>query len=122
NRVPVPAIEELVSRKPVVAADSTATTGFLLPSSAIAGTGTLFNSAGNTLNIRGSSSIGLPFVNQGTLLVNGPSSIDGPLTTVAGSTLRVQGNGTFGPGTLTVTNGLVNNGSIELTDTTSTYG
>ncbi len=102
--------------------DSTATTGFLLTSSSIAGTGTLFNSPGNTFNIRGNSSIGLPFVNQGTLLVNGSSSIDGPLTTVAGSTLRVQGNGTFGTGTLTVTNGLVNNGSIELTDTTSTYG
>jgi hypothetical protein len=101
--------------------DSTASTGFLLTNSSITGTGTLTNSPGKTLNIR-SSSIGLPYVNQGTLLANGASSIDGPLTTVAGSTLRVQGNGTYSTGTLTVTNGLVNNGSIELTDTTSTYG
>jgi fibronectin-binding autotransporter adhesin len=102
--------------------DSTATTGFLLTSSSIAGTGTLFNSPGNTLNIRGNSSIGLPFVNQGTLLVNGSSSIDGPLTTVAGSLLRVQGNSQNGAATLTVSNGLVNNGAIELTDSVSTYG
>jgi hypothetical protein len=101
--------------------DSTARTKLLLTTSTINGAGTLTNSPGKTLSIRGSS-IGLPFVNQGTLLANGTSSIDGPLTTVAGSTLRVQGNGTFSSANLTVTNGLVNNGAIELTDTTSSYG
>jgi hypothetical protein len=34
----------------------------------------------------------------------------------------VQGNGQFSGGTLTVTNGMINNGAIELTDTTSSYG
>jgi len=100
---------------------STGTTDFLLTSSALNGPGTLTNVAGKTLNIR-SSGIAAPFINQGTLLANGTSSIDGPLTTVAGSTVRVQGNGTYSTGTLTVTNGLINNGAIELTDTTSSYG
>jgi hypothetical protein len=100
---------------------STGTTAFLLTSSSLNGPGTLTNVPGKTINIR-SSGISAPFINQGTLLANGASSIDGPLTTVAGSTLRVQGNGTFSTGTLTVTNGLLNNGTIELTDTTSSYG
>jgi len=100
---------------------STGTTAFLLTSSALNGPGILTNVPGKTINIR-SSGISAPFINQGTLLANGASSIDGPLTTVAGSTLRVQGNGTYSTGTLTVTNGLVNNGTIELTDTTSSYG
>ncbi|HEY3220050.1 MAG TPA: invasin domain 3-containing protein [Gemmatimonadales bacterium] len=102
---------------------STASTSFLLTSSALNGPGTLTNAPGKTLNIR-SSSIAAPFINQGLLLANGTSSIDGPLTTVAGSTLRVQGNGTFSTATLSVTatGGLQNNGAIELTDTTASYG
>jgi hypothetical protein len=102
---------------------STAITDLSLASgSALNGPGTLTNAPGKTLIVR-NSSIGAPFVNQGSMVAMGAnSSIDGPLTTVAGSLLRVQGNSQNGAATLTVTNGLVNNAAIELTDTTSSYG
>jgi hypothetical protein len=101
-------------------AQSTAATDFLLTSSSVGGTGTLTNASGKTLNLR-TSGISAPFINQGTLIAAGSSSIDA-LTTVAGSLIQVQGNGNFSTGTLTVNNGLINNGAIELTDITSSYG
>src|SRR5205085_6300308 len=54
-------------------------------------------------------------VNQGALTARGPSALGGPLTTAATSQLRVQGDGSFGTGTLTVTAGFTNLGTIELT-------
>jgi RHS repeat-associated protein len=52
--------------------------------------------------------------NQGTVIVQGSSAIDLPFSAEAGSTLRVLG-GPGGDATLTLTNGLTNNGLIELT-------
>ena len=101
---------------------STATTNFALASgSTLNGPGTFTNAPGKTLNLR-SSSIAAPLLNQGTLVAQGTSSIDGALTTAAGSTLLLQGNSLASTSTLTVNNGLLNNGTIELTDITSAYG
>lgn len=102
-------------------AQSTGSTGFFFSSATINGPGLLTNAAGQFLNVR-ASTINADLVNQGTLLVNGASSFTGVLTTDTSSVIRVQGNGIYGHSTLTVSNAFTNNGIIELTDTTSTYG
>jgi len=99
---------------------STANTEFLLTNSVLSGPGTMTNAPGKTLNLR-SSGIAAPFINQGTVIAAGASNFDA-LTTVSGSTLQVQGNSLLSAGVLTVNNGLINNGVIELTDITSSYG
>jgi hypothetical protein len=101
-------------------AQTTASTDFTLTTSLFNGPGTLTNAAGKTLRMRGSG-ISAPFINQGTVVATAASSLDA-LTTVAGSTLRVEGDGTSGVGTLTVNGGMLNNGTVELTDVGSAYG
>jgi fibronectin-binding autotransporter adhesin len=102
-------------------AQSTGSTGFFFSSAVVNGPGLLTNSAGQFLNVR-ASTINADLVNRGTLLVNGGSNFTGALTTDTSSRIRVQGNGTYGHGTLTVSNAFTNNGTIELTDTASSYG
>jgi len=101
-------------------AQTTASTEFTLTTSVFGGTGTFTNAAGKTVQIR-SSGISAPFINQGTLIAHGSSSLDAPAT-VAGSTIHIEGDGTSGIATLTVNGGLVNNGAIELTDVGSAFG
>lgn len=102
-------------------AQSTGATGFFFSSAVINGPGLLTNVAGQFLNVR-ASTINADLVNRGTLLVNGASNFTGALTTDTTSLIRVQGNGIYGHSTLTVSNAFTNNGTIELTDTTATYG
>src|SRR6266545_6254731 len=99
----------------------TGVTGFVISSATINGPGLLTNDLGRFLNVR-SSTINADLDNHGTLLVNGSSPFNGALTTGDTSVIRVQGNGTYSTGTMTVLNGFTNNGTIELTDTTSSYG
>ncbi len=89
----------------------------VLDTMTLSGPNPLTNTA--TLEMRGSS-ISKNVSNQGLLLVRpegGTSTISGNLTTNASSILRVQSDHNFGSATLSVTgsNGLVNNGLIELT-------
>ncbi len=72
-----------------------------------------------TLTIAGTltltrSTVKVPLVNQGMLVVQGTSALTGSLTTAVGSTLRVLASGTA-TAALTVANGFTNNGAIELT-------
>jgi len=100
---------------------STATTDFALSNSSVFnGPGTLTNAPGRTVKVN-ASAISAPLINQGTVVTSGTSSLDA-MTTMAGSTLRLQGNGQVGAATLTVPNGLINNGTIELTDTSGAFG
>ena len=59
-------------------------------------------------------------VDQGTVVAEGSSAIDAPLTTAASSTLNVLGTNTGT--TLTVANGFTNNSVIELTSTGAPLG
>src|SRR5262249_58185605 len=61
------------------------------------------------------STVNTPLVNQGTLLAQGTSAINGSFATAAGSVLRVQGALEGGHAALTVLNGFTNNGALELT-------
>lgn len=100
---------------------STASTDFALSSSSVFnGPGTLTNAPGRTLKVQ-ASAISAPLINEGMLAVSGTSSLDA-LTTMPASTLRLQGNGQVGAASLTVPNGLVNNGTIELTDSAGAFG
>jgi len=96
---------------------STATTALNFFSSLVNGPGTITNVAGQTMTLTGSNiTVTSALDNQGTLLVNGGSQVNGPLTTAAGSIIRVQPDGSTGFATLSVPNaGFVNNGAIELT-------
>lgn len=102
---------------------STATTALTMIGSTLNGPGRLVNAAGVTTTIK-SSNIGASseLVNQGTLIANANNATFGPVTLAAGSTLRVQSDGSVGTATFTM-NGinLVNDGTIELTSTVSTY-
>jgi hypothetical protein len=69
-----------------------------------------------------STNVNTQLNNLGTLLANGATNITDTLTTAPGSLLRIQGNGTFSTATLTVARGFENAGTVELTDTTSSYG
>jgi hypothetical protein len=73
----------------------------------------LTNSAG-AITLLGSI-VDAGIVNQGLIVAQGISRIDGPLTTTPGSTLRVTGPG--GTNTLTVPHTLTNYGAIEVTGT-----
>jgi hypothetical protein len=100
---------------------STGATGFSFTSSTINGPGSLTNDVGKTLDLR-STTVNGPFSNLGTLLIHGSSVANDTLTTAAGSLIRIQGNGTFSTGTFTVAKGFENAGTLELTDSTSSYG
>ena len=102
-------------------AQNTGATGFAFTSSTVNGPGTLTNDVGKSLTLR-ATTVAAPLVNLGTLVVNGTSAFTDTFTTAAGSLLRVQGNGTFSSAVLNTSRGFLNNGAIELTDTTSTYG
>ena len=93
----------------------------VLQSATLNGPGTITNAAGRSISLR-SSAINAPFVNNGSLLVDGTSALGGAVTTGGASSIRVQGNGFTGFSRLTVASGFTNNGQIVLTDTTSAYG
>ncbi|HKS05042.1 MAG TPA: hypothetical protein VJR92_01915 [Gemmatimonadaceae bacterium] len=91
-------------------------TNLALTSTTVSGPGTLTNAAGRTLTLNASTvEATAPFVNLGTVVVHGGSSINGAYTASPGSTLRVEANNTFGFATLTVANEFTNGGTIELT-------
>ena len=82
------------------------------------------NVAGNTLSIRGSSTIATALVNQGTIVAAGSTIFSGAVTQAPGSLLRVFGFSGQGAATLTVSTagGLTNGGAIELSDSNAAYG
>jgi len=84
--------------------------------------GTSQVNANGLLDFRASTLTGGTLSNSGTILVTGSSTISPAVVTTASSLIRIQGNGTYGLGTLSVTNTFTNNGAIVLTDTTSSYG
>jgi YVTN family beta-propeller protein len=94
----------------------------ILSSATLNGPGQLLNSAARSLPMRSSTINNPAFLNHGTLLVDGGSTIGGALVTESTSVIRVQGNGFTGFSRLTVASGFTNNGQIVLTDTTSAYG
>ncbi len=100
---------------------STASSALKLASVTWGGAGTL-TVAPSTALVLAASTINSAFVNQGDVTVNGLSNLNGAVTNAAGATLRVQGNGIFSTGTLALANGFTNNGTIVLTDVTSSYG
>jgi hypothetical protein len=69
-----------------------------------------------TVTITASTLSGAPFTNQGTLLAQGPSAINGTFTTTAGSVVRAQGSSEGGYASLSILNGFTNNGTLELTN------
>src|SRR6267378_84553 len=85
----------------------------------IGGTGTLFHQGLATF---GGSTLNGPFTNQGTLILHGVCPINGALGTATGSTLRLEGNGSVGSSVATVATGFTNNGTIELTGTSASFG
>lgn len=96
------------------------TTGLTLnlSNSTVSGTGTITNVASQIASIS-STSIGLPIVNQGTIVFTGSGSFSGPYSNAAGSTLRVAGNN--GQGFLSIANGFTNDGTIDLTSVGGGY-
>src|SRR5947207_5695698 len=60
--------------------------------------------------------------NQGTVLVHGSSTLNGPLTTVTGSLIHIEGNGRISAAFLTVASAFTNSGTIELTSLHNSYG
>src|SRR5262249_21775629 len=82
--------------------------------------GTLTNAAGQTLNLR-RSTISAPFLNQGTLLVEGDSRLGGSVTTTSESVVRIRSEGfSFGTAVLRFSQGFTNAGLIELRSTDRT--
>jgi RTX calcium-binding nonapeptide repeat (4 copies) len=96
-------------------------TSLTVQDSTVNGPGTLTNGATLALQ-RGALGANLPVINQGLLIVSGPSALSGTFTTAFGSTLRLSGDGGFGPGNLTVGSSFTNNGTIELTEAGSPQG
>ncbi len=90
-----------------------------LLNSIVSGSGTLTNSAGRTLAMRGSS-LTIPFVNEGLLTADGSNSITGAVTAPVGSIIRVMPTGATGTSTLALP-GFTNEGAIELTSSASSY-
>jgi len=79
---------------------------------------TLTTSGDGTLVLNNATLSGSGAVfNQGTLLAEGSSNLNGALTNAPGAILRVLGNAFSGAGTLTVANGFTNDGLIDLTST-----
>jgi len=100
---------------------STATTALTLTSGTWGGGGKLTVAAGTLLSVR-ASTINSRLVNLGNLDAHGSTTFNDSVTNAGGATLRVQGDGTYGASNLTVLNGFTNDGTIVLTDTTSSYG
>lgn len=90
-----------------------------LVNTTVTGAGSLTNETGRTLNLR-SSSISLPLVNDGLVLLDGGNSFSGSFAASLGSTLRLAGSGSTGFASLN-TVGFTNHGEIELSSTTSSY-
>jgi hypothetical protein len=78
------------------------------------GPGSLIDAAGKTLTLT-SCTINAPLDNEGTLIVQGTSAVNGAFTSGTGDTLRVQGNPAVGASALTFADGFTNNGTVELT-------
>jgi len=68
------------------------------------------------------STINAPWINQNVLSAEGTSAFNGAVSTGPASTIRLQGNGVASTANMTVASGFTNNGTIILTDTTSSYG
>src|SRR5262249_60474715 len=81
--------------------------------------GTLTNAAGRTLKLTSttvtSNTVNAPLLNQGTLLVQGNTTLNGAFGNAPGGALRVDGIGGTGGAHLTVANGFTNQGMIEMT-------
>ena len=93
---------------------TTANTVVSLNSSTFAATGTLTHAASGTLTLDDSTVSGA-LDNQGTLVAQGVSNLNGAVTTGAGTMLRVLGNNIGQTASLTAANGFINNGTVELT-------
>jgi fibronectin-binding autotransporter adhesin len=93
---------------------TTANLNLALSGATVSGTGTLTNVASQSLALN-NTVVNVPFVNQGTIVVqNASNAFTGAFTTAAASTLRIQGNASCCSGALTVASGFTNNGLIEL--------
>src|SRR6185295_16377605 len=100
---------------------STATAGLSVASTTWGGSGTLTVAPATTVVWR-ASTMNAPLSNQGTLVVNGVSAFNGPVSNVSGGTLKLQGNGIYSTATLTIASNFSNAGTLLLTDSTSSYG
>ena len=100
---------------------STATTALTLTSATWGGSGKVTVAAGTLLNVK-ASTFNSRIANLGNLDVHGATTFNDSLTNASGATLRLQGDGAYSTSALTVLNGFTNNGTIVLTDTTSSYG
>jgi len=100
---------------------STATTALTLTNGTWGGSGKLTVAAGTLLDVRGST-INSRLVNLGNLDAHGSTTFNDSVSNASGATLRLQGNGSYGTSALTVLNGFTNDGTIVLTDSTSSYG
>lgn len=87
-------------------------TGTLTLASSVLDAGGVTNAAPGGI-LLGGSTINAPVVNETTLLVPSPSSINGALQTGPGSVLRMEGGGSTA-GVLTVASGFTNTATIEL--------
>jgi type VI protein secretion system component Hcp len=84
----------------------------IVTSATIAGSGTIENFDSVEFNY---SHINLTYENHGKTKVRGASSFGLSPIMKEGSVLRVEGNKEFGNASLTVAQGLINNGALELT-------
>lgn len=95
---------------------STATTAVSLQNLTVTGPATLTNAAGRNSQFL-NTTIATPFVNAGTMVVSGTSAFNGPVSNLPGATLRVaQLDGCCGTAALTVADGFINEGLIELSN------
>jgi hypothetical protein len=103
----------------IAAGVSTASLAMTLAGATVNGAGSITNAVGQTLTLV-ASTVNTPVFNQGILVASGTSVINGALTTATGSTLRIgQVNGSQSLAQLTVANGFISNGAIELTNLTT---
>jgi len=98
-----------------------AATALVVSNSTINGPGTLTNAPGKTLTLT-NSIVGAPLDNQGTLVVQGPVTLNDTLTTNAASIIQITGNGTGGTATLATAKGFINNAAIDLTSANGAFG
>lgn len=90
------------------------TLGLSFVNSTVTGGGTLTNAFGRTLTVQ-ATAINVPFVNQGTFVARGASSLGGTVTAAASGTIRLQADPFCCSAALTVASGFTNNGLLELT-------
>lgn len=83
-------------------------------SSSVDGTGILTNALGRTLTVQ-QAAISVPFVNLGTLVARGSSSLNGSVSAPSTSTIRLEADQSCCNSTLTFATGFTNAGLIELT-------